>query len=477
VFQVQRPGDNGLYALKRLKNQKRADRFDREIGVMRTLAEQGIAAVPPVIENGRDERGRPFFVMPWYSEGSLENLIERGGLRQQYIAGVTMLLAVVDGLASVHDAGWAHRDLKPANILLEKQSPLLADLGLTMSVEAATEDRLTGSNEAVGSRLYIAPENESGFNEEQDQRPADFYAFAKVAWTALVGEAPPAREGQLDPGRRLVDTLSLNEFADLDELFQLLLRPDPRARLQQWGVVTAALSELADSLGGDGRPLEELEPTQARARRAAERYGASPRAYTARLERERLENQNRRHGELRGAVRIGIGTYTDRYEELRSATQDTVQITVAQGHPPLRELLKFEVLQAAGIPDAPSRGLAASLGDGADVVVIAGIGPPPPPPMYLAGYVYIDAQGDSVWLIRLPLLSVGAEVRLLDGLRERFAEIQGPLALESELVVQRAEDFGRRLGFDGLGLAAEYLEHLADDRDLLDSLTWVGGRN
>jgi hypothetical protein len=150
---------------------------------------------------------------------------------------------------------------------------------------------------------------------------------------------------------------------------------------------------------------------------------------------------------------------------------------VAQGHPPLRELLKFEVLQAAGIPDAPSRGLAASLGDGADVVVIAGIGPPPPPPMYLAGYVYIDAQGDSVWLIRLPLLSVGAEVRLLDGLRERFAEIQGPLALESELVVQRAEDFGRRLGFDGLGLAAEYLEHLADDRDLLDSLTWVGGRN
>ena len=292
-----------------------------------------------------------------------------------------------------------------------------------------------------------------------------------------MGEAPPAREGQLDPGRRLVDTLSLNEFADLDELFQLLLRPDPRARLQQWGVVTAALSELADSLGGDGRPLEELEPTQARARRAAERYGASPRAYTARLERERLENQNRRHGELRGAVRIGIGTYTDRYEELRSATQDTVQITVAQGHPPLRELLKFEVLQAAGIPDAPSRGLAASLGDGADVVVIAGIGPPPPPPMYLAGYVYIDAQGDSVWLIRLPLLSVGAEVRLLDGLRERFAEIQGPLALESELVVQRAEDFGRRLGFDGLGLAAEYLEHLADDRDLLDSLTWVGGRN
>jgi hypothetical protein len=92
----------------------------------------------------------------------------------------------------------------------------------------------------------------------------------------------------------------------------------------------------------------------------------------------------------------------------------------------------LEVLQAAGIPDAPSRGLAASLGDGADVVVIAGIGPPPPPPMYLAGYVYIDAQGESVWLIRLPLLSVGAEVRLLDGLRERFAEIQGPLALESE---------------------------------------------
>jgi serine/threonine protein kinase len=52
---------------------------------------------------------------------------------------------------------------------------VLADFGLAIEVLDPEQARLTSTSEAVGSRYYIAPENENGVNESVDQRPADFY--------------------------------------------------------------------------------------------------------------------------------------------------------------------------------------------------------------------------------------------------------------------------------------------------------------
>ena len=115
------------------------------------------------------------------------------------------------------------------------RSLLLADFGLALSVEEQhDEPRLTDSAEAVGSRLYIAPENESGFNPDVDQRPADCYAFAKLAWALLAGKDPPARELQTEHQHRLATTAGAPELSRLDALFTQLLILDPRARLNDW---------------------------------------------------------------------------------------------------------------------------------------------------------------------------------------------------------------------------------------------------
>ncbi len=180
VFVVGRTDDPKLCVLKRLKNPKRRPRFEREVATMRELAAAGVP-VPPVIDEGED-RGRPWFVMPFYERGSLESALDDRRYIDDPVAGVEMLLAISAALAAMHACGKAHRDLKPENVLVaEDRKPLLADFGLALSIdEQKDEPRVTESTEAVGSRWYIAPENETGFNPEFDQSPADFYAFAKM---------------------------------------------------------------------------------------------------------------------------------------------------------------------------------------------------------------------------------------------------------------------------------------------------------
>ena len=134
------------------KNVKRVARFEREIDAMRQLNASGLAIVPTVLDAGVDPQGRPYYVMPWYEDGSLEEAIVDGRLEDTN-AAVRILLQLVDALEVLHSSGWAHRDLKPANILLSGDQLVLCDLGLALPFGIDGEEaRLTTSMEAIGSR-------------------------------------------------------------------------------------------------------------------------------------------------------------------------------------------------------------------------------------------------------------------------------------------------------------------------------------
>jgi tRNA A-37 threonylcarbamoyl transferase component Bud32 len=258
VFVVTRRGADELHVLKRLRNPNRQARFEREVETMRTLATAGVP-VPPVVAEGQtaDPDGRPYYVMLLYGLGSLQAAVEDGRYTKDPAAGIDLLRAVARALADMHGCGCAHRDIKPANILLTEERPLLADLGLALTVEEQhAEPRLTDTREAVGSRLYIAPENESGFNLDVDQRPADCYAFAKLAWAVLAGRDPPARELQSEPDRRLATVSGFSELSRLDSLFERLLVVDPRARLTDWDLVDQELAATAHALRGQTSSFE-----------------------------------------------------------------------------------------------------------------------------------------------------------------------------------------------------------------------------
>ncbi len=140
--------------------------------------------------------------------------------------------------------------LKPANILLDGPSVVLADLGLCLDERS---ERLTATDEAVGARLYTAPENESGRNPSSDQRPADFYAFGKIVWACFAGSQPPARERQLERDWSLTAILNDERFDTLRQLQEQLLVLDPERRLNDWPHVIRTL-EAFGSYVNDGAP-------------------------------------------------------------------------------------------------------------------------------------------------------------------------------------------------------------------------------
>lgn len=259
VFVVSRLGSDSLHVLKRLRNPNRRARFEREVETMRSLAASKVP-VPPVLAEGvtTDPEPKPYYVMLLYERGSLQEAVDDRRYTSNQAAGIDLLRAVARALADMHAFGCAHRDIKPANVLLDDQEkPLLADLGLALTVEEhGAEPRLTDTAEAVGSRLYISPENESGLNPDVDHRPADCYAFAKLAWALLAGQEPPARELQRTHDYRLAIVTGISELSRLDSLFEQLLVLDPRARLADWNLVDQELAATAHALRGEPMSFE-----------------------------------------------------------------------------------------------------------------------------------------------------------------------------------------------------------------------------
>jgi serine/threonine protein kinase len=169
----------GQYALKRLKNVKRMDLFEREVGTARRLQHPNILDVKDFDLTGP----RPYYVAEYCERGSLEKS-GAGPFNGNISKSVQILIPIVTALHAAHEAGIVHRDVKPANILLRADdTPVLGDFGIC-HVEG--DQRVTLSDEAMGSTNYIAPEMESG-HQGSVTGVADVYALGKVMYWMLSG--------------------------------------------------------------------------------------------------------------------------------------------------------------------------------------------------------------------------------------------------------------------------------------------------
>jgi serine/threonine protein kinase len=132
-----------------------------------------------------------FLAMELVEGASLARVLE-----QRTAAGIGLLPipALLDlaeqissGLAAAHEAGIVHRDVKPGNLMVAPRlHAKIIDFGLARLL-ADKAPRLTMPGMAVGTPVYMSPEQAAA--EDVDNR-ADLYSFGCVLYELLAGEPP-----------------------------------------------------------------------------------------------------------------------------------------------------------------------------------------------------------------------------------------------------------------------------------------------
>lgn len=162
------------------------DRFRREIETAARLQHPHICSV---FDSGEDD-GRLWFTMPWIRGESLRDRLRRDG-RLPVTDAIRIASEAGRALDYAHREGFVHRDVKPENLLLTPEGDtLVADFGIARALAGAASDagqHLTDSGVAVGTAVYMAPEQASG--GRTDAR-ADQYALAVTCWEMLTGQPP-----------------------------------------------------------------------------------------------------------------------------------------------------------------------------------------------------------------------------------------------------------------------------------------------
>lgn len=137
-----------------------------------------------------EETGIPFLVMERLRGRDLATALEQVGALP---AGdvVTYLFQAALALEKTHAAGIVHRDLKPDNLFCTRRddgSPCikLLDFGIAKIVSRSSQAVQT---QALGTPLYMAPEQVRVGARSRVGPRADLYALGHIAYTLLVGVA------------------------------------------------------------------------------------------------------------------------------------------------------------------------------------------------------------------------------------------------------------------------------------------------
>src|SRR5262249_48104749 len=142
--------DSTLYVLKRLKNPKRADYFEREIEACETLDHPNVLKL---LSHGQTPKGKPYLITEYCNGGSLQ----KGPKFDSPAAGLRFFQQIVAGVAHAHEhkPPIYHLDLKPENILLKDNDPVVGDFGICFIEDGAVSLTKEGPR---GSMYYCAPE-------------------------------------------------------------------------------------------------------------------------------------------------------------------------------------------------------------------------------------------------------------------------------------------------------------------------------
>ena len=171
--------------------------------------------------------GHPYLVMPYYNSGSAEDLLGNCSERKAW----QFLHDVSAGLACMHEhqPPIIHQDIKPANVLLDGNSYIITDFGISGKARSILGDGGEGQSTVQGTRPYMAPEK---FRSDQIPLVAsDIWALGASLYEMLTGRLPfggKGGEAQLQGAE--IPTLPDSFSDDLRQIIMQCLLPEPTAR-------------------------------------------------------------------------------------------------------------------------------------------------------------------------------------------------------------------------------------------------------
>jgi formylglycine-generating enzyme required for sulfatase activity/tRNA A-37 threonylcarbamoyl transferase component Bud32 len=173
----------------RTKSPDMLRRFCQEVEVAAKLLHPNIVTA----FDAREHEGQCCLVMEYVDGQDLARLVKQQGPLPPHQAADYMLQAA-RGLQFAHSKGVIHRDVKPSNLLLDREGTVkILDLGLARvetaaTVDATSAERVTPSDQVLGTCDYMAPEQAMSCRAA-DVR-SDIYALGCTLFRLLTARLP-----------------------------------------------------------------------------------------------------------------------------------------------------------------------------------------------------------------------------------------------------------------------------------------------
>lgn len=220
------------------------ERFLREIKVVAALDHPGIASLRTALRADH----QILMIMEYVEGTSLQYCLLHGGIEMGRAVNFTR--QALEALAYAHQRGIVHRDIKPSNILLGPEDRIkLTDFGIA---SRGGDPRLTGTGVAIGSLLYMSPEQMKA--EAPDAR-SDLYSLGVTLYEMVTGRVPVEGGSFYSILKAHMEQRPLPpiEFApnlppDLSRIIEKSIEKTPAARFQSAAEFHAALEGVAQDV-------------------------------------------------------------------------------------------------------------------------------------------------------------------------------------------------------------------------------------
>jgi serine/threonine protein kinase len=163
-------------------------------------------------------------------------------------------MPVLDGLEAIHANGIVHRDIKPENILMDGDTPKIADFGLARSPKLKA---VSNSWDVKGTMPYMAPEQFADFRKAGFS--ADIYSLGKILYEAVSGKL----NSKMVPFKMVA--LNAPETIFFKALDAVIRKATQESHRQRYQTVSELRSGILDAIKSGKLENEKPHPDHAKA--------------------------------------------------------------------------------------------------------------------------------------------------------------------------------------------------------------------